>query len=52
MKSEERNCKSDSLKREGKLCDPKLSRGRKNKICVQTRQACPMQVLLMFMPLL
>jgi hypothetical protein len=41
MKIEERNCKSDPLEGEVKLWDPNHSLG-KNKICVQTRQACPM----------
>jgi hypothetical protein len=45
MKSTERKCKSDRLEGEGKLWDPNLSLGRKNKICIQTRRACPMLVL-------
>jgi hypothetical protein len=42
MKSGDKNCKSDLLEGEGKLWDPNLSLGRKKKICVQMRQACPM----------
>jgi hypothetical protein len=44
MKSEERNYKSDSSEGEGKLWDPDFLLGRKKKICVQTRWACPMLV--------
>jgi hypothetical protein len=44
MKSEERNYKSDPLEGEGKLWDPNISLGRKKKICVQTKWACPMLV--------
>jgi hypothetical protein len=44
MKSVERNCNRDLPKREGKMWDPTLSLGIKNKIYVQMRRACPMLV--------
>jgi hypothetical protein len=42
MKSVDKNYKSDPSKGEGKLWDPNISLGRENKICIQTRWACPM----------
>jgi hypothetical protein len=44
MKSVERNFKNDLLEGEGKMWDPNLSLGRKRKIYIKMRWACPMLV--------